>query len=75
MCAVLGNLIVEGCIVKIAEDLYCFGETPEKEIGRKFYWYSQTPPLSLNFQNHYRSEVNLNPWLEMAARNPNCNQS
>ena len=30
MCAVLGDLIVEGCVVKIADDLYCGGDTPEE---------------------------------------------
>lgn len=29
MCRVLGDLIQEGCVAKIADDLYCGGETPE----------------------------------------------
>ena len=30
MCAVLGDLIVEGYVAKIADDLYCGGETPDE---------------------------------------------
>ena len=30
MCAVLGDLIVQGYVVKIADDLYCGGETPNE---------------------------------------------
>ncbi|KXJ10870.1 Transposon Ty3-G Gag-Pol polyprotein [Exaiptasia diaphana] len=30
MCRVLGDLIQEGCVAKIADDLYCGGATPEE---------------------------------------------
>ena len=29
MCRVLGNLIQEGCVAKLADDLYCGGDSPE----------------------------------------------
>jgi hypothetical protein len=29
MCRVLGDLLEEGCVAKLAYDLYCGGETPE----------------------------------------------
>ena len=28
MCRVLGNLLHEGIVVKIADDIYCGGDTP-----------------------------------------------
>lgn len=30
MCRVLGNMLVDGTVVKIADDLYCGGDTPEE---------------------------------------------
>ena len=29
MCRVLGDLIQEGCVTKLADDLYCGGDSPE----------------------------------------------
>ena len=29
MCRVVGDLIQEGCVTKLADDLYCGGESPE----------------------------------------------
>ena len=33
MCRVLGNFIQEGCAAKLADDLYCGGNTPEELIA------------------------------------------
>ena len=33
MCRVLGNFIQEGCAAKLADDLYCGGDTPEELIA------------------------------------------
>ena len=30
MCRILGDLVTEGCVTKIADDLYCGGDTPEE---------------------------------------------
>ena len=30
MCRILGDLVTEGCITKIADDLYCGGDTPQE---------------------------------------------
>ena len=29
MCSVLGDLIQEGCVTKLVDDLYCGGDSPE----------------------------------------------
>ena len=29
MCRVLGDLIQEGCVAKLVDDLYCGGDSPE----------------------------------------------
>lgn len=31
-CRVLGHLIEDGCVVKIANDLFCDGDSPEEVI-------------------------------------------
>lgn len=33
MCRVLGDLVQEGCVAKLADDLYCGGSTPENLLS------------------------------------------
>ena len=45
LCKVLGDLMVEGCVVKIADDLYIGGDTPE---SLNFNWERVLHLLSIN---------------------------
>lgn len=45
MCRVLGDLIQEGCVAKIADDLYCGGQTPEETLTN---WTRVLEALSRN---------------------------
>ena len=45
LCKILGDLMVEGCVVKIADDLYIGGETPE---SLNFAWERVLHLLSIN---------------------------
>jgi hypothetical protein len=33
MCRVLGDLIQDGCVVKLADDLFCGGDTPDEALS------------------------------------------
>ena len=33
MCLVLGDLVAEGIVAKLADDLYCGGNTPEELLN------------------------------------------
>ena len=35
MCRVLGNLLQEGIVVKLADDLYCGGKTPSELLENR----------------------------------------
>ena len=58
MCRVLGDLLQEGCVSKIANDLFCIDNSPEELL---FYWKKVLVALDkcdfLRF-NHY-------PWLDL----------
>ena len=68
MCRVLGELIQEGIVAKIADDLYCGGDTPEELC------YNWKHVLSALFENGLRlsakknshcAENHNNSWLDI----------
>ena len=40
MSTILGDLVKEGVVAKVADDLYCGGDTPELgELGAEYYMH------------------------------------
>ena len=60
MCHVLGDLIQEGCVTKLAEDLYCGGDSPETLLSN---WRRVLESLD-------RCNLRLSPTTTIIARNP-----
>lgn len=45
MCRVLGDLVEEGVVCKIVDDLYCGGETPDELLHSWERLFTSTPKV------------------------------
>ena len=75
MCRVLGDLLQEGCIAKIADDLYCGGDTPQELImnWRKVLFTLDRCNLRLSPEKTVvLSCLHHHSWLDMMPRLYSC---
>jgi hypothetical protein len=68
-CRVLGDLLEEGIVIKLADDLYCGGNTPH-ELANNFARLLAT--LECCNLKLSPSKLNVNLRLDMATRNFTC---
>ncbi|VDI46836.1 Hypothetical predicted protein [Mytilus galloprovincialis] len=72
MCRVLGDLVEEGVVAKIADDLYCGGNTQLELLQNWTRVLQALQKNSLNLsatKNDYRTQNYNYSWMELAIRN------
>lgn len=71
-CRVLSHLLEQGLIAKIADDLYCGGNSPHELLQKSVTGATQVQSPFFSVEDHYQSPVHNGTWmgLELLKASP-----